>query len=336
MVRFQTYEDIKQYRNENMMNHRLSSTQLNHFHDELMQHVISLAVARTKIQLGEPPGSFSFFVMGSAGRREQGLISDQDHGMVYEENTEEAKQYFQKLGEHISHGLAYVGYPLCEGRVMCSNPLWCQSASDWQDQLHSWIKADTWEAIRHLLILTDSRVLVGSPSLVYKLKEILFEQVNDSPYLLNRFAANTASIQKGVGVFGHFLTEQYGYFKGYLNLKSCALLPYVNAARLFALKDNLWATSTSERLSMLERQPSFNSPRHHTYEKNVETLLAFRLTHAPRAFFTTQREQQNRYEASHYMCIKSLSRSEKKQLKSMIKQGLYLQERLTDETYDYQ
>jgi DNA polymerase III epsilon subunit-like protein len=168
---YRTYQSLKEFRNRKIIELAVDSHQLNLFNDQLMQKVIQIAIERTKNERGDPPTSFAFFVMGSAGRLEQGICSDQDHGIIFAEDSTESRSYFQLLGNEITHGLHTLGYELCDGNVMCSNPRWCKSELSWQEQLNHWTRMDSWESIRHLLIFFDARVLVGSTDYIQRSKE---------------------------------------------------------------------------------------------------------------------------------------------------------------------
>jgi CBS domain-containing protein len=122
----EAYEFIKQWKDEFVYSFS-TSEEVNTFHDTILKKVYNKAYQIISYQHGKPPCHFSWFVVGSAGRFEQGFISDQDHGIVYEKDHHEAAQYFLLLGKELSNGLYAVGYPYCDGKVMGSNPVWCKS-----------------------------------------------------------------------------------------------------------------------------------------------------------------------------------------------------------------
>ena len=63
------------------------------------------------------------FVMGSEGRGEQLLKTDQDNGLVLRDGYECAHD-LQAVCERFSQALADFGYPECPGRIMVNNPRW--------------------------------------------------------------------------------------------------------------------------------------------------------------------------------------------------------------------
>ncbi|GAE46136.1 DUF294 nucleotidyltransferase-like domain-containing protein [Mesobacillus boroniphilus] len=198
-----------------------SNEQLNHFHDLVYDQVLTAALRKVSKEYGNPPSPFSFFVMGSAGRMEQSIWSDQDHGLVFTLKTDEAQEYFLKLGKEISEGLELAGYKKCSGSVMASNPLWCKSMKDWENQLGLWVGESTWESIRYLLIFADARSIHGDAGLLSRLKDKAFDEVKREQLLL-RMLRNTMYMKKGVGVLGQLLVETHGAYTGAINLKETA------------------------------------------------------------------------------------------------------------------
>ncbi len=310
---FDNYDDLRNMREQQIKHVATDHIELNQFHDQLMTQVVHLAIKKVKKEWGPPPSPFSFFLMGSGGRFEQALWSDQDHGIVYEIHSDEAHDYFLKLGKEISVGLNSVGYEYCDGNVMASNPLWCKSLKEWNRQLETWMEDESFEAIRYLLIFIDARVLVGCDSFIEELKEVIHLKIEESPYLLKRMLKNTMRLQKGIGVFGQILVETHGSHTGEINLKQTALFPYVNAVRLLALKERVMNTSTLARLGALSDNTIGRSNREH-YKEEFGKLLQFRLAYGGK----------ENYEAVHYVKVDTLPKEQKKELKDRMKQGLEL------------
>ena len=111
--------------------------QLNEIHDWLIQRCITLSEIILDNQgFGLPPVPYVFVLFGSGGRREQTLWSDQDNGLIYElaefEDEEQVSNYFKVLSDCIVEGLKVIGYPPCEGEVICSNDSWRKSLNEWK------------------------------------------------------------------------------------------------------------------------------------------------------------------------------------------------------------
>ncbi|WLR57120.1 DUF294 nucleotidyltransferase-like domain-containing protein [Mesobacillus subterraneus] len=247
--------------------------------------------------------------MGSAGRMEQSIWSDQDHGLVFKTNSNDAQKYFLRLGKEISEGLELAGYNKCSGSVMASNPLWCKSLKEWENQLGLWVGESSWESIRYLLIFADARTIYGDHGLLNILKERAFDEVK-SEHLLLKMLHNTMFMKKGVGILGQLLVETHGAFAGSINLKETAFFPFVNAARLLSFSEGIKETRTLSRISHI----SDSVMKHHDkslYSENFATLLDFRLKYG----------SHKDYDSGHYVNINKLAKDEKKALKEILKVG---------------
>ncbi|ESU33580.1 hypothetical protein G3A_05100 [Bacillus sp. 17376] len=286
-----------------------SNEQLNHFHDLVYDQVLTAALRKVSKEYGNPPSPFSFFVMGSAGRMEQSIWSDQDHGLVFTLKTDEAQEYFLKLGKEISEGLELAGYKKCSGSVMASNPLWCKSMKDWENQLGLWVGESTWESIRYLLIFADARSIHGDAGLLSRLKDKAFDEVKREQLLL-RMLRNTMYMKKGVGVLGQLLVETHGAYTGAINLKETAFFPFVNAGRLLSFYEGIKETPTLSRIRRVSEAMMSDQERS-LYSKNFSALLDYRLKHG----------SNSDYDSGHYVNTSKLTKAEKKSLKVMLKVG---------------
>lgn len=315
---FHTYEQLRSWRNEYMEVAKLSHDSLNTFHDILMKKVVSLSIEKHESEQGRSPACFAFVVMGSAGRFEQSLWSDQDHGIIFEgTNEHEHLTYFLELGEEIVKGLRICGYELCDGKVMANNPLWCRSSHSWIQQLSAWLEEDSWENLRNTSIFIDSRVLIGDHSLLNEQKQMIFNKIEKEPRLLQRMADNIETSKKGVGWLGQLLPIQKGPNKGMLDFKLTVLFPFVNAMRLLSYAEKVTDSSTLsrfERLSEYEIQLD-------NYEKEFREALEFRLKKV---------DTSHSYETIHYIYVEQLTKSERQKMKRWINEGTSLIKQVLD------
>ena len=311
----ETFESIKRWKDE-QMNHFLHDTiALNHFHDQVMIKVFE--VAKRNIDLQDPPCRYAWFITGSGGRLEQGVISDQDHGIVYEISNEQNDHYFKQLGKELADGLHVVGYPYCQGKIMSSNPVWCKSLTDWEQQLEYWMQDEGWEFIRQLQIFIDARVLHGEQQLIHQLKTFFFHYVQLHPKLLKRFMLNVQHIKNGIGLLGQILVERYGIYEGCIDLKYAAFLPYVNAVRLLSIKEGIFETSTLSRMEKLKQLDDYSTMLRHS-EENFINLLKYRLSLS----------KAENYTDTHYLKVEQLSKNERKELKQILKDGKQFHEQV--------
>ena len=306
---FHSYESIKNWKLHQIPHHLIDSTTLNHFHDKVMKKVFDLALIR--LGKGKAPCPYTWFITGSGGRMEQGIISDQDHGLIFDHSIADSKEFFLALGEEVSYGLNIVGYPYCEGKVMSSNPLWCKSLADWKIQLFQWMEEESWSSIRYLQIFYDGRRLIGNDHFISILKNFIHKYQKAHPRLMKRMMENVMHVKNAIGPLGQIIVEEKGLHTGSIDLKYSAFLPYVNAVRILSIKEGILETTTIDRINRLLELPKY----HHEltdYKLNFQRLLQYRL-----ALF----QQDDTYTDTHYLNIKHFSKEEKKVIKKILKDG---------------
>ncbi|PFO08984.1 hypothetical protein COJ85_02460 [Bacillus sp. AFS076308] len=311
-VQIDPYTELVHLRDENIKNIYHDHFKLNELHDTLIHRVADIAINQVSSQHGPPPSPFTFFVMGSAGRMEQSVWSDQDHGIIYLDSSDEAKSYFLTLGKEISKGLYQAGYRYCDGGVMASNPFWCKSLNEWKQQLSKWMLESTWESIRYLLIFLDGRSIYGDVAYVEMLKEHIYQNMNQH-HLLMKSLSNTLHLKKGINVLGQLLAETHGAHAGKLNIKEIGLFPYVNAIRLLSMKEKLYETSS---LLRLEKIPDSYFPASDKafFKKQFLKLLTYRLLFS----------DHNDYDSGHYLAVSRLTKEQIREVKEIIKNGAVL------------
>ncbi|WP_445491001.1 DUF294 nucleotidyltransferase-like domain-containing protein [Niallia sp. 03133] len=295
-----------------------TNLELNTCHDKIIRQVFQIIFDEFTKTHGQPPSEFVWFVTGSAGRLEQGLFSDQDHGIIYKEMGESVHDYFIRFGKELSDALNEVGYPYCEGNVMSSNPIWCKSMAEWQNQLLKWMKTESWESIRYLQIFYDCRRLYGDAPFVEQLRAYIHEYRSLHPKLLERFMNNVMRIKKGVGIFGQFFVERTGPHKGSIHLKNTLYLPYVNSIRLLAIKEGIQSSCTigrMEELRKIEQYESFLIP----YEQYFTKILQYRITLFKNA---------KTYSDVHFLNIKTLSKEDRQEIKLLLRSGIKLYQKV--------
>jgi CBS domain-containing protein len=288
----------------------LTVRELNERHDEVMRGVVKDAIVSMESGYGLLPARFSFLLMGSAGRREQSILSDQDHALLHD-GTEEDTKYFLELGRRITAGLTENGYSLCEGRVMASEPRWCRTVDSMKEQVLDWVREGTWEGVRHALILFDARPLTGSGQGIREIKEALFQLLREDPETRERILSNTSFRMRRKNIFGQILTDQHGYF----DFKETVLFPYVNSARTGAVLEGITAVSTLERMEEL----GYTFPSMQPAAPSFQDALAFRHKKCRTKKF---------YEEVHLVHAPSLDRGEKRKVKEWMNEGSRLMENI--------
>lgn len=105
-----------------------------------------------------PPAKFVFIALGSEGRKEQTLKTDQDSAIIYEDKANEQRElvraYFLDFATKVSDRLNDIGFVYCDGGYMASNPQWTHSLSHWKRNYKSWIE-DTYHRFGTCLGITN-------------------------------------------------------------------------------------------------------------------------------------------------------------------------------------
>jgi CBS domain-containing protein len=223
------------------------------FSDAIIDKVVTFALE----ELGPAPCAFVFMIMGSEGREEQTFISDQDNAIVYRDirdstEAEKAKIYFNRLAERICDQLNVAGYKLCDGNNMAKNPQWCQPLTVWKEYFYQWTHAAKPKDLLYSSIFFDFRGVWGDTSLSDKLKDYLFRLIEKWPGFLRSLSENALCFKPPVTLFGRFMVEKEGEYKGCFDIK-IALLPIIDFARVYSLQNRIADTNTLRRLFKLHK-----------------------------------------------------------------------------------
>jgi len=238
--------------------------EINVIHDALIRRAVQLAETELCEEgQGEPPVPYSFVLFGSGGRSEQTLWSDQDNGLIYDpgdaHDMESVDRYFELLAARIREVLESLGYPPCEGNVICTNARWRKPVGEWLVMLEHWLQDPHFEHIRYVLITADGRSVWGDESLVRRLKDWLFAYARDKPEILRSMVNNTLRHKVLLGPFGNLLKERYGEDTGAIDIKYGSYIPMVNGIRMLAIRESIHATHSLERIAALRAKGVIDS-----------------------------------------------------------------------------
>lgn len=204
---------------------------------------------------GEPPVPFTLLIMGSGGRGENFLYPDQDNGFILadypdaEHNRIDA--FFMALAERFTQDLDRIGFPLCKGNVMASNPLWRKTETQWREQFDYWAERRSPVAILFADIFLDFRAIAGEPTRAEVLRASVMESLKRHPVLLAMMCQDETSRSVALGLFGRIRRDKSGDHPGRVDLKMRGTLPLVASARLWALKYGIAETGTLARIGAL-------------------------------------------------------------------------------------
>ncbi|MCF8115101.1 MAG: DUF294 nucleotidyltransferase-like domain-containing protein [Desulfarculaceae bacterium] len=207
---------------------------------------------------GRPPVPYCWMALGSEGRREQTLRTDQDNALIFanvpETSAQRVKGWFLSFAEHVVEGLVRCGFPRCTGGVMASNPDWCQSETGWRRTFLRWVQDPKPATLRLGSIFFDFREIYAEADYLEALGASLRDSIEGNRLFLRHMAANALYNRPPLGFLRQFVVEKGGEHANQLNLKLSGLTPIVDGARVMALDLGITSTNTLERLEAIEAQ----------------------------------------------------------------------------------
>lgn len=225
------------------------------FSDAVHQRIIDLCLK----QAGEVPVSFSFICLGSEGRQEETLLTDQDNAIIYEdvdkEHADDVHHFFMQLGDQICNALAVAGYAFCRGNIMARTSAWCQPYSKWEENFSTWVKTPTPQNLLDATIFFDFRHIYGNEEFTVQLRQTVNKLIKASPLFLYQLAHTTYNIKLPVLSSGTLISDKHNES---IDLKQ-ALSIIVMFARTYALQQNSSNTNTCERLKVIQQLHMMNS-----------------------------------------------------------------------------
>lgn len=211
--------------------------------DSIAQRVIALLMSEE----GKPAVEFTWLAFGSEGRGEQTLKTDQDNGILFFTRpgltAEEGRRALLPFARRVNQALAEVGFPLCPGNIMASNPECCLSFDEWKLRFERWIDQGTPEHLLNASIYFDFRPLHGEPGSCDELRQWVLARIGVNPRFRRQMTENALRNRPPLGWMGDIVVGDEG-----IDLKIHGTTPFVDAARIMALAGRVGETNTVARL----------------------------------------------------------------------------------------
>ncbi|MBI9102839.1 MAG: cache domain-containing protein [Spirochaetales bacterium] len=198
-------------------------------------------------EMDEPPVPFSFLSLGSSGRKEMTLFSDQDNALTFQtdktgEELEKIRIYFLNLAHRVCSRLNQAGFSYCPGGIMAVNPAYCLSETEWKNKYKEWISTADNTSLLDIHVFFDISQTWGKEPLAENLQNHIFKLCSDKPEFLVHFARNCLEYKPPLSILGNVKTEERDG-ADVVNIKEC-LIPLVNFVRIFSLEYQIYETST--------------------------------------------------------------------------------------------
>ena len=200
--------------------------------DGLTRRVIELAGARLSLS-----AAWCWLALGSEGRMEQTLVTDQDNALI----IEGGKEAFLAFADQVNRDLDACGFPLCKGDIMARNPRWCLTPQEWRGVFDGWIRNPHPQALLNASIFFDFRPLAGDARLAGELRDAVLVQTKANRAFCRAMAEAALQTRPPLGLLADFTSDE-------LDLKGLGARPFVDAARVLALAAGSAETGTAARL----------------------------------------------------------------------------------------
>ncbi len=256
------------------------SKMITNISDSIFVKIIDMTIK----ELGAAPVSFAFISLGSEGRGEQTLATDQDNAIIYadvemqQEDEEHVKKYFLQLGNKVCTRLDQVGYRFCKGEVMAMNQRWCQPLSIWKTYFREWIAESSPEDLMEVSIFFDFRCIYGEDRFTEELREyVQLKTAQQMPFFI-QLAQNCLDFKIPVDFFGKLSVESGGEHPDTFNMKH-ALAVIIGFARIQAIYHGLKPTGTLQRLAGLLEMKGISNSLHDEIVETYDFLMRLRFKH---------------------------------------------------------
>ncbi len=286
--------------------------------------MIKRAVDLSILEFGSPPARFAWLSIGSQGRKEQLLVTDQDSILIFEDvaadKYAEVKDYFLKLAKKAIGILADVGYQLSADNRTAANLQWCKSLSEWLLQYENWIKNPGEKSNGIHSIFFDYEIVVGEQKLEEALTAKIFELSHKNKLFFDYLGNDAMRKPPALSFFKKFNIEEDGIHKDRFDIKNRAIMPLVDTARLFTLSHDIRGINNTffrfKQLAMVD-------PKHgEIFRDAAEAFLLF-------SKFRTNEGIKNNSDGQ-YVDLEDLNKTDREKLKNALQPMRDLEELIKD------
>lgn len=252
-------------------------------------------------------------VMGSEGRSEQILRTDQDNALIISDECTLDIKIIHDFTKKFTKILVDFGFPRCEGNIMLSNPYWCKSSKDFKDLIYSWVNEPNPENLMNTAIFYDAACVSGNKDLLIDLKEYLFRVGANSQTFNANFAKVITNFDVPLGFFDGFVVDsKNSEHKNELDIKKGGIFLIVQSIRALCLEHHILKTNTSKRILLLTKKGVFEE------ETAQELIMAFNFLSNLKLKSNLEQLDKNE-ELDNYINPENLNTMEKDLLKDSFK-----------------
>ena len=299
-------------------------THITNIASEINLAIIKRSVELAILDLGSPPARFAWLSIGSQGRKEQLLLTDQDSILVFEDvaadKYRDVKNYFMKLAKKAVSTLEIVGYEPCQNGHISSNMLWCKSLTEWVKQYSNWMNTPGEKNNEISSVFFDYEIAFGEQKIEDAITDIIFVNTKRNKLFFDYLGNDALRKPPPLSFFKKFNIEETGVNKGKFDIKNRAILPLVDGARLFVLSHNIRGINNTH---LRFKQLSIIDPKHSEIYLNCADAF--------QTLIKLQTSEGLKYDNSgQFINIEDLSKVDKENLKNAIAPIKELEELIKD------
>ncbi|MCM3617948.1 DUF294 nucleotidyltransferase-like domain-containing protein [Sutcliffiella horikoshii] len=257
---------------------------INTLYDQLIQRCIELSI---KEMPTSPPAKFCFYLMGSGARKEQFLLTDQDHFLVYEElpvdQDNQAKdsphsghiatRYFADLAEKIVANLELAGYKRCKGDMMASNKIWRGTLGEWESRIHEWSLKATNDRLLLAQNFFSYRHIYGDDTLHRQFQQIVTDSLDRAKIFLYRLSQ--LERENPIPTLEQPIRSMFRRNKKQVDLKKEVLFPYHHSLQILALMHGITYGTPIEKIDQLHEKKILSENFQKDLKASISTILNY-------------------------------------------------------------
>lgn len=243
--------------------------------DAITHRLIEFAIE----EMGEPPATFAFLALGSEGRREQTLVTDQDNAIVFadvpNEKFAEVNRYFLYFGKKINLWLDKIGYQYCKGDVMAGNPQWCQPITRWKKYFTDWINQKSEQGLLGVAVFFDFRIVYGSEKYAEELRRHINTIIDGKKIFFRLLANEVSKYDIPTDIFkGNGSETTVGIVESF-NIKN-AISPLVDFIRVYSIQAHISESNSLLRLEKMLRMNIIPEEEYNEIENIYSQMMEIR------------------------------------------------------------
>ncbi|HRW76267.1 MAG TPA: DUF294 nucleotidyltransferase-like domain-containing protein [Saprospiraceae bacterium] len=229
-----------------------------------------------------PPVPFAWMGLGSEGRGEQLLRSDQDNAIIFSPPedpglTNEVRNQFLSLASRVNAIFHQCGFEDCPAEIMARNPTWCLTSVEWAERFHTWMHTPGEQEVMHANIFFDFRNVYGDTTLTDQLSATIADALAGNKIFLSLMAKDAVRNPPPLSFFRNFIVEKDGEHRDQFDIKLRAMMPLIDAARTLTLYHGQFDVKhTVDRLNRLADLEPQNRSLYQEAAEAFEILMRFR------------------------------------------------------------